>query len=200
VPLDQAGRSILAEAPSVRLAAGQTVLLDPAARTCGGGLEILAGIARVFCPFEGTGGITIAFLQPGDHLFLARVYSNGVCLEALTPLAFLPCEHEMPNDCPDVVNEWVLQLLLIRHLGSAEKRLQALLSLLVTRMGHRRGPWCDLPFRLSHQRISEIIGTTRATTTRLISRLRASRLLVSTKAEPIVRLSPELLIQAPLAA
>ena len=35
----------------------------------------------------------------------------------------------------DSVNEWTLQLLRIRHLGSAELRLHALLALLVNRLG-----------------------------------------------------------------
>jgi hypothetical protein len=185
---------------SVRLAAGQAVLIDPVSRSGGCCLEILEGIARVFCPCEETQGMTLAFLQPGDLLRTDRLCSDGVCVEALTPLAFHSHPELSGDEQFDVVNEWVLQLLRLRHLGSAEQRLQALLALLVIRLGRRCGDWCDLPFRLTHDRIGELIGTTRVTTTRLMSRLRASQLLVSTSAEPTVRLAPELLANAPLAA
>jgi len=200
VALALASRPSLADPSCVRLAAGQTVLVDPAARHGGCSLEILEGIARVFCPCEETNGMTMSFLQAGDRLQADRLCSDGICLEALTPLAFRPSAEPLLDHSHDVVNEWVLQLLRLRHLGSAEQRLQALLALLVTRLGHRRGDWCDLPFRLTHERIGELIGTTRVTTTRLISRLRASRLLVSSSAEPTVRLAPELMACAPLAA
>lgn len=196
----QASRPSPADTSCVRLATGQTVLVDPAARSGGCSLAILEGIARVYCPCEETNGMTMAFLQAGDQLEPERLCSDGICLEALTPLVFRSSSEGLQGNSVDVVNEWVLQLLRLRHLGSAEQRLHALLALLVTRLGHRRGDWCDLPFRLTHERIGELIGTTRVTTTRLISRLRAAQLLVSTTAEPTVRLAPELLVNAPLAA
>ena len=98
------------------------------------------------------------------------------------------------------MNEWTLQLLRIRHLGNAEQRLQALLALLVNRLGRRCGDWCDLPFRLTHERIGELIGSTRVTSTRLISRLRTADLLNVPSGEPILRLAPALIESAPLAA
>lgn len=143
--------------------------------------------------------MTIAFLQSGDQLRTDRLCSEGVCVEALTPISF--CRHTLNEDALgfDAVNEWTLQLLRIRHLGSAEKRLHALLSLLVRRLGRRCGPWCDLPFRLTHERIAELIGTTRVTTTRLLSRFRNADLLLVPPGEPGLRLSPALVESAPLA-
>jgi hypothetical protein len=47
---------------------GQTVLLDPARRPKGSCIEVLEGMARVYCPCEETEGMTLAFLQPGDQL------------------------------------------------------------------------------------------------------------------------------------
>lgn len=62
----------------LRMPAGQAVLLDPAARgsraSC---LEVLEGIARVYCPCEETEGMTLAFLQPGDQLRTDRLCSEG---------------------------------------------------------------------------------------------------------------------------
>jgi CRP-like cAMP-binding protein len=91
-------------------------------------------------------------------------------------------------------------LLRIRHLNKAEQRLHALLGLLVRRLGKRCGPWCDLPFRLSHERIAELIGTTRVTTTRLLSRIRQEKLMEAPAQQALLRLAPSLVESAPLAA
>ncbi len=183
----------------VQLAPGQSVLLDPSFRPSGACLEVLSGVARVYCPCEETEGMTIAFLQAGDQLRTDRLCSEGVCVEALTPLSF--CRHAIAPEGAglDPVNEWTLQLLRIRHLGNAEKRLHALLALLVRRLGRRCGAWCDLPFRLTHERIAELIGTTRVTTTRLLSRIRNADLLLVPAGEPGLRLAPSLVEGAPLA-
>jgi hypothetical protein len=193
-------RVLTENAPAtVRIPAGQSVLINPSLQPDSGCLEVLDGMARVYCPCEETEGMTIAFLQAGDQLRTDRLCSEGVCVEALTPLAFKTSD---PASCPgvDAVNEWTLQLLRIRHLGSAEQRLQALLSLLVYRMGRRRGDWCHLPFRLTHDRIGELIGTTRVTTTRLITRIRKAGLLETPGSEPGLHLAPSLIENAPLAA
>ena len=193
---------VLPDAPvnAVRMPVGQTVLLDPALRPAGSCIEVLDGMARVYCPCEETEGMTLAFLQPGDQLRTDRLCSEGVCVEALTPLLFRSDAEPRSGEGFDPVNEWTLQLLRIRHLGSAEQRLHALLSLLVRRLGRRCGGWCDLPFRLTHERIGELIGTTRVTTTRLISRIRQAQLLQVPAGESGLRLAPELVESAPLAA
>ena len=186
--------------PAVRMPVGQTVLLDPALRPSGSCLEVLEGVARVYCPCEETEGMTLAFLQAGDQLRVDRLCSEGVCVEALTPLRFRSDAVPRQGEGFDAVNEWTLQLLRIRHLGSAEQRLHALLGLLVRRLGRRCGSWCDLPFRLTHERIGELIGTTRVTTTRLISRIRQAQLIEAPVGEPGMRLAPALVETAPLAA
>ncbi len=194
-PVQSPGRT----AP-VRIPAGQSVLIDPSLQPGGNGcLEVLEGMARVYCPCEDTEGMTIAFLQAGDQLRTDRLCSEGVCVEALTPLAFRISEPLAAGGA-DAVNEWTLQLLRIRHLGSAEQRLHALLALLVLRMGRRCGDWCHLPFRLTHERIGELIGTTRVTTTRLITRIRKAGLLEAPSSEPGLRLAPALMDNAPLTA
>ncbi len=179
---------------------GQSVLIDPASRGGTSCLEVIEGIARVYCPCEETEGMTLAFLQGGDQLRTDRLCSEGVCVEALTPLIFKSDVEANEVQGFDAVNEWTLQLLRIRHLGSAEQRLQALLALLVNRLGRRCGDWCDLPFRLTHERIGELIGSTRVTSTRLISRLRSADLLSVPSGEPTLRLAPTFVESAPLAA
>jgi len=185
---------------AIRVPTGQSLLIDPSSRSGKACIEVIDGIARVFCPCEETEGMTLAFLQGGDQLRTNQLCSEGVCIEALTPLSF----HSESESCEasgfDAVNEWTLQLLRIRHLSSAEQRLQALLALLVNRLGRRCGEWCDLPFRLTHERIGELIGSTRVTSTRLISRLRNADLLVVPSGKPIIRLAPVLIESAPLIA
>jgi hypothetical protein len=189
---------------AVRVPAGQTVLIDPGLRVGQGAstasVAVLEGVARVYCPCEETEGMTIAFLQAGDQLRTDRLCSEGVCVEALTPLCFRTATSVPQGEGFDAVNEWTLQLLRIRHLGSAEQRLHALLALLVTRLGRRCGAWCDLPFRLTHERIGELIGTTRVTTTRLISRFRAAEMIRVPSGEPGLHLAPALVESAPIAA
>jgi len=185
-------------AAAVRLPLGQSVLLDPGLRPEGSCLEVLEGVARVYCPCEETEGMTLAFLQAGDQLRTDRLCSEGVCVEALTPLLFRGDAEPRGGDGFDPVNEWTLQLLRIRHLGQAEQRLHALLALLVNRLGRRCGSWCDLPFRLTHERIGELIGTTRVTTTRLISRIRQAQLIDIPTGELSMRLAPQLVENAPL--
>jgi len=185
---------------AVRMPIGQTVLLDPALRPEGACIEVLEGMARVYCPCEETEGMTLAFLQPGDQLRTDRLCSEGVCVEALTPVVFSTDAEASSLAGFDPVNEWTLQLLRIRHLGNAEQRLHALLSLLVRRLGRRCGDWCDLPFRLTHERIGELIGATRVTTTRMISKIRQAELLEVPTGELGLRISPALVESAPLAA
>jgi CRP-like cAMP-binding protein len=185
---------------AVRVPAGQTVLIDRSLRVSSNTIEVLEGVARVYCPCEETEGMTLAFLQAGDQLRTDRLCSEGVCVEALTPLCFRNHSEGVEGHGYDAVNEWTLQLLRIRHLSSAEQRLHALLGLLVTRLGRRCGEWCDLPFRLTHERIGELIGTTRVTTTRLISRFRSAELIRVPQGAPGLHLAPSLVDSAPLAA
>ena len=191
------------EVPSsaVRMSTGQSVLIDPSSRRGEACIEVLDGIARVYCPCEETEGMTLAFLQTGDQLRTERLCSEGICVEALTPLCFnSDAESSNQDNIYDPVNEWTLQLLRIRHLGNAEQRLQALFALLVNRLGKRCGDWCQLPFRLTHERIGELIGSTRVTSTRLISRLRTANLLKVPSGDPSISLSPEFIESAPLSA
>ncbi|MFM2172840.1 MAG: hypothetical protein RLZZ54_767 [Cyanobacteriota bacterium] len=175
---------------TVRLPAGHSVLLNPALLPDACCIEVVEGMARVYCPCEETEGMTIAFLQPGDQLRPERLCSEGVCVEALTPLVFSSDAIPVAAEGFDPVNEWTLQLLRIRHLGRAEERLQALLGVLVTRMGKRSGAWCVLPFKLSHERIGELIGVTRVTTTKLFSRLRTDGQVIVSESEPILCFEP----------
>ena len=183
---------------SIKLRPGQTVMVDPSARRGGSCLEVLEGVARVYCPCDETEGMPLAFLQEGDQVRTDRLCSEGICVEALTPLSFRSDAEPQEGVGFDSVNEWTLQLLRIRHLGNAELRLHALLALLVNRLGRRCGQWCDLPFRITHDRIGELIGSTRVTSTRLISKLRNSDQLDTPSGETNLRLAAALIESAPV--
>lgn len=176
----------------------QTVLLDPAGRGQATVLEVMEGICRVYCPCEETEGMTLAFLQSGDRLRTDRLCSDGACVEALTALKFRRNAVGSDELGMDAVNEWTLQLLRVRHLGQAEQRLHALLALLVNRLGLRCSDAFQLPFRLTHDRFGELIGATRVTTTRLLSKWRQAELLEMSGADLTMRFSPELIESSPL--
>ena len=176
----------------------QTVLLDPAGREQATVLEVMEGICRVYCPCEETEGMTLAFLQSGDRLRTDRLCSEGACIEALTALKFRRDAVNSDELGIDSVNEWTLQLLRVRHLGQAEQRLHALLALLVNRLGLRCSDAFQLPFRLTHDRFGELIGATRVTTTRLLSKWRHADLVEMSPGELVMRLSPELIESSPL--
>tara|TARA_B100002051_G_scaffold275887_1_gene321448 strand:+ start:1339 stop:1941 length:603 start_codon:yes stop_codon:yes gene_type:complete len=176
----------------------QTVLLDPAGRGQATVLEVMEGVCRVYCPCEETEGMTLAFLQSGDRLRTDRLCSDGACVEALTALKFRRDAVGSDELGMDAVNEWTLQLLRVRHLGQSEQRLHALLALLVNRLGLRCSDAFQLPFRLTHDRFGELIGATRVTTTRLLSKWRQAGLLDMSGGDLTMRFSPELIDSSPL--
>ncbi len=98
----------------------------------------------------------------------------------------------------DAVHEWTLQLLRVRHLGQAEQRLQALMALLVNRLGLRCRDSFQLPFRLTHERFGELIGATRVTTTRLLSKWRQADLVEMSASDINMNLAPSLIESSPL--
>ena len=142
--------------------------------------------------------MTLAFLQSGDRLRTDRLCSEGVCIEALTALKFRRDSVSANELGLDAVNEWTLQLLRVRHLGQAEQRLHALLALLVNRLGVRCSDCYQLSFRLTHDRFGELIGATRVTTTRLLSKWRQAGLVAMASGDVTMRISPELIDSSPL--
>lgn len=200
--------SLPVSAPQVgclQLAAGRSLLLpDRSTAADSGVLAVLEGVARVaceaVCPGVDCGAFTVAFLQGGEQVTLQQLCAEGIVIEALTPvrLRLITASPEAALPPVDPVSDWTLQLLRLRHLPLAERRLQALLALLAERFGRRCAGGYALPFRLSHGRIAELIGTTRVTTTRLLSRLRQQQLLIDGEADAALVLSAAWIEAAPL--
>ncbi|MFM1812969.1 MAG: hypothetical protein RLZZ336_1907 [Cyanobacteriota bacterium] len=118
-------------------------------------------------------------------------------LEAITPvklsLDYLP-------SCPpeaDLIYEWLLELHLVRHPIGAETRLNKLLQLLVNHFGIRQAEGYCLPFMLSHNRLAEMIGTTRSTATRQLNHLKHNGLIAVSKQVNSMSLSTEFMQTMP---
>jgi CRP-like cAMP-binding protein len=161
----------------LKLDQGQSVLLDANTPLLSLGLRVEVGLVRVYLPSPEGGEITIGFLQSGEGLNPETVLRDWVGLEALSAatLSTLSPADPLPK-AGEGVSDWMLELLLIRHLNQCEQRLQALLTLLVLRLGRRNGAWYELPMRLTHERLAELIGSSRVTVTKMMSRWRETDL------------------------
>ena len=188
---------------TLRIAPGHTVLLDAASLErssmelshC---LSVAQGLLRVAVSGPDvealdSESITLGFLQAGDRLPLDLLRRSRFHLEALTPVRLEEGGGLLPPEGATSLHDWTVALLLIRHLGEAEQRLAALLQLLVERLGHRCGDWYELPLHLSHQRLAELVGHTRVTVTRQLSKWRQAGLVGGdTNAQGGLRLAPDL--------
>jgi CRP-like cAMP-binding protein len=177
------------------MAVGQTLLLDGGHTAATSPMRVISGVLRVFLLASSGQEITIGFLQPDDVCDALTLRRDWVGLEALTLVQIERVERrEELGDLTDL-STWTLELLMIRHHPDTERRLRALLTLLVERMGRRNGLWYELPIRITHERLAELIGNTRVTVTKMLTRLRQSGLVDDHPAgsgPPLLRLSPEL--------
>jgi Crp-like helix-turn-helix domain len=187
----------------LRIAAGRTVLLDASLLQSSACLQVAEGLLRVALSsseLEVTDDepITLAFLQTGDQLPLDLLRRSWLHLEAITAVQLEDGALLPPLEGSSSLTDWTAALLLIRHLGDAEQRLRALLQLFTVRLGRRCGPWVELPIHLSHARIAELIGHTRVTVTRQLSKWRQEGLIETVPGRRgMLRLSPELARRAP---
>lgn len=190
--------------------AGHTVLLDEAAlrdaalRDQGSCLSISRGLVRVAISRPEQEAlqaptITLGFLQAGDHLSLDLLRTVRLHVQALTPSLLERHGSPIPPDGASSLQEWTVALLMIRHLGDAQRRLRALLQLLVRRLGRRGPDGYELPLRLTHADLAELSGQNRVTVTRQLSRWRERGLIepagpgAQEGAAQGMRLAPELI-------
>jgi CRP-like cAMP-binding protein len=134
--------------------------------------QIETGVVRTLTWLEDGTTVTLGLWGPGD--VVSRVLSNAdpYQIECLTPVE----ASTLPLDRWHLVNEALIlhiqqyqEFLEILHCRSVDASLLQLLSWLAKKFGHQveRGQLIDL--HLTHQEISEIIGTTRVTVTRLLN-------------------------------
>ena len=178
--------------------AGHTMLLDEQLLQRTHCLSVEAGLVRVAISNPDQEAlqaqlVTLGFLQAGDHLPLDLLRNSRLHLQALTPTQLIGEGSTLPAVGANSLHDWTLDLLLIRHLSEAEQRIQALLQLLVERLGRRRGEWYELPVRLTHAELAELSGHTRVTVTRQLSRLREQGLIEPNGGpDRSLRIAPEL--------
>ncbi|MFZ0409845.1 MAG: helix-turn-helix domain-containing protein [Cyanobium sp.] len=184
--------------PSLFIPKGHTLMLDGGHLRQGIELRLGRGLIRVAItstePGVGaTDPVTLGFLQSGDQLSLELLRHARLHLEAFEPTSLLssPCE---PAEDAIGLCDWTAALLIIQHLGGSEQRLRALIQLLVARLGSRCGGWYELPLRLKHERLAEMVNHTRVTVSRHMARWRQAGLIeVGPAATPCLRFAPALI-------
>ena len=139
-------------------------------------INISDGIIRLATNQQQDGAdITLAFLSHSESGLVHHPSNQQLHIEAITETTLEILKQPTPErGNKDVLSEWLFELHLIRNPRKAEKRLKALLELLVERLGKRTTEGFKLEFLLPHSRIAEIIGTTRSTVSRSIGSLRES--------------------------
>jgi CRP-like cAMP-binding protein len=161
----------------VTIAEGHTLLLDPEHQGMARCFVIEQGLLRVSLATTNNQPITLGFLQAGDQLSLDLQRRATMHLEAITSVQLCESNGDAPRPGQHNLNDWAVDLLLIRHLTTAEQRLTALLRLLAERIGRRQKDWYMLPLQLTHAQIADLIGHTRVTVTHHFSILRRARLI-----------------------
>ena len=121
---------------------------------------------------------TLALMSPTECGIFRRPRNYQLFIEAITDICVEISQEPIPaHDEEDFLAEWLFALHIVRHPAKADERLTALIKLLIERFGKRSSKGFQLEFTLSHHRIAEIIGTTRSTVSRAISRMRSKEIL-----------------------
>ena len=137
-------------------------------------LNIQSGVLRVGGNFNfDNSDVTLALFSTRKPAVITIPHGCLLHLEALTESTFSITEATSAEPTQDL-NQWLINLHLVRQPIGAEARLIALFQLLVEEFGFRHKDTYSLPFWLSHARLAEIISTSRGTVTRQITYLRKS--------------------------
>jgi hypothetical protein len=178
---------------------GHTLMLDASNFSRSTRLRVSEGLIRVAFssvhiePMEAE-PITLGFLQSGDQLPLELLRHSWLHLEAIKTTSLTDTSELSQGVEAISLNDWTASLLMIQHLSDSQQRLRALLQLLVDRLGQRCGSWYELPMRLKHERLAEMVNHTRVTVSRHMSRWRQAGLIDSDHHEHgHLRIAPELL-------
>ncbi|PHX67268.1 MAG: hypothetical protein CK549_07020 [Cyanobium sp. Baikal-G2] len=188
--LRAAARQTFCHGCVVEIKVAQSVLLST--DTAGTWLQLLiiSGFGRL-----SDSELTLAFVGPGDLQLIRIPAGCAACLEALTSVVW----GDSPEVCglgDDLIGDWMLRLLRLRSHFQADRRLQSLFQGLIWQHGCRIGQGYWLPFPLSHERLAELIGSTRPTATRALQQLRQSGQLWDHPDQPGWLFRPEFLTLA----
>lgn len=156
---------------SLRLARGSSLLLSSHASGVCTQLHIHAGIARLSASFTNElADVTMAFAGAGQTYAIPIDVQQPYLLEAISDLHCSLGYNQPALDGEDLVHTWLLEFHRIHHLVGADRRLGQLLRHLTEEFGIRQSNGYLLPFQLGHNRLAELIGSTRSTVTRQLSR------------------------------
>lgn len=152
----------------MQIKAGQSVLLSTETSGVCLQLSVQNGFARI-----SDSELTLGFVGPGDPQIARIPVGCAGCLEALTDVSI--SWRPLAGRCQsgdDLISDWMADLLRLRAYGDAERRLRSLFQVLLASYGCRvaQGYW--LPFLMSHQRLAELIGSTRSSVTRVVVGMR----------------------------
>lgn len=134
--------------------------------------KIESGVVRTLTWLEDGTTITLGIWGVGDVVSRALSKAEPYQIECLTPVeaSLLPLDrwHQVTESII-LHSQQMQELLQILHCRSVDASLLRLLTWLAKKFGHQveKGQLIDL--RLTHQEISETIGTTRVTVTRLLN-------------------------------
>ena len=184
--------------PGLSIREGVTVVLDGRQLELHRCFTVTLGLVRVGASRQEEDAhqahpITLGFLQAGDQLAPGQLWNKRLHLQALAD-SRLEASARVPQAIDgNSLQDWTLEMLLIRNLHDAEQRISALLQLLVRHFGRRHGPWVELSLPMTHADLAELCGHTRVTVSRQFSRWREQGLLEQ-EASPrrLLRLAPEL--------
>ncbi len=163
----------------IRLKAMQTLVLPQGTSQHWLKIDVQSGVLRLATlKSEAQIEATLALMSPAECGTFRQPRNYQLLIEAVTDVCVEIGQETQPNlDEEDFLSQWLFELYIIRHPSKADERLTALIKLLIERFGKRTTEGFRLEFLLSHHRIAEIIGTTRSTVSRAISRMRSQELI-----------------------
>ncbi len=170
---------------TLQLKEGQTALIsEPSSSLRCIKLSFDSGIARIY----GSLGskyeeMTLGFVGSKQSQCFRMPQVTSLLLEGMTDCLLEISYIEDCNVLDDCMMQWLLELHIIRHPVGADSRLYALFCLLVRYFGELDQDRYVIPFSMAHSLIAELIGSTRSTVTRLLSKLRKNNYLISHELE-----------------
>jgi CRP-like cAMP-binding protein len=134
--------------------------------------QIDSGVVRTLTWLEDGTNITLGLWGPGDVVSRALSRAEPYEIECLTPVEATVLPLDKWHQVNEVLIEHIQQFqefMEILHCRSVDVALLRLLTWLAKKFGHEVDKGQQIDLRLTHQEISEILGTTRVTVTRLLN-------------------------------
>jgi CRP-like cAMP-binding protein len=141
--------------------------------------QIESGIVRTATWGADGSLIPLGFWGPGDIIGAPLSRISPYQIDCLTDVSvgILPNSLPYPPDAMISHIHQMEELLKIMHICSIEQRLLSFLLWFGGRFGQETEDGQIIKVRLTHQEISEMIGSTRVTVTRLLQKFQAERML-----------------------